>query len=333
MGQKINPNIFRLGVNKNWKTEFFEKKRQELPIYTFRDLEIKSYIERFLETQGLLLHDYKQHYSNSTLNLYISYFVSLEFIAKQNEKSSKLTLINQSSFDKKVIVNHTNIKKREFLTSHNAQRKSYTSANMYRLKKYSELQNMSVITQSSKRHLEPSKVMSLGLEGVLNNLFKVLSLFTNNKFNIIVNFCCLNKNLSFLKKTQKKDFIMLQKFKSTPFLREGLELLFHSVYNKNSAALLARFIAIQIRKVKRHKFFLSFLKQTLTVLSLSSFSKVRGIKIIIKGRLNGVPRARHKIITIGDVPVQSVSALIDYSQTTAHNANGSYGIKVWIVEK
>ena len=26
MGQKINPNIFRLGVNKKWRTEFFEKK-------------------------------------------------------------------------------------------------------------------------------------------------------------------------------------------------------------------------------------------------------------------------------------------------------------------
>jgi hypothetical protein len=26
MGQKVNPNIFRLGVNKTWKTEFFEKK-------------------------------------------------------------------------------------------------------------------------------------------------------------------------------------------------------------------------------------------------------------------------------------------------------------------
>ena len=27
MGQKVNPNIFRLGVNKKWKTDFFEKKK------------------------------------------------------------------------------------------------------------------------------------------------------------------------------------------------------------------------------------------------------------------------------------------------------------------
>jgi len=77
MGQKINPYIFRLGINKKWKTEFFEKKRYELPLYTFKDLEIKNYVQRFLEKQGIILHDYKQYYSNSTLHLYISYFVFL----------------------------------------------------------------------------------------------------------------------------------------------------------------------------------------------------------------------------------------------------------------
>ena len=85
--------------------------------------------------------------------------------------------------------------------------------------------------------------------------------------------------------------------------------------------------------MKRHKFLLSFLKQTLTILSASGLSKIKGVKIIVKGRLNGVPRAKHKIITIGDVPVQTISAKLDYSQTTVHNSNGSYGIKVWIVEK
>jgi ribosomal protein S3 len=49
--------------------------------------------------------------------------------------------------------------------------------------------------------------------------------------------------------------------------------------------------------------------------------------------LNGVPRAKQKIIVVGDVPAQSISAKLDYSQTTIHNSSGSYGIKVWIIEK
>jgi small subunit ribosomal protein S3 len=164
-------------------------------------------------------------------------------------------------------------------------------------------------------------------------MFKVLSLFTHNQFNIAVNFCCVNKDLNFLKVTQKKNFILLQKFRNTPFLKEGIELLFHVVCNKNSANLLAKFISFQIQKIKRHKFFLSFLKQSLTIMLNSNVSKIKGVKILVKGRLNGVPRAKHKMITVGDVPVQSISEKIDYSQTTSHNSNGSYGVKVWVVEK
>lgn len=336
MGQKINPNIFRLGVNKTWKTEFFEKKAHELPLYTFKDLEIKSYIERFLETQGILLHDYKQHYSNSTLNLYISYFVSSEFVINKKDKTNKIILTNKVG-QKKIVIDTKKSSKPDFLNKDISLFNTQTTVNSYKIKKYLKahsnytnlVNNYPLSTFSELQN----KKTSLQIEGILNNLFKVLSLFTDNKFNIIINFCCINKDLTFLKRTQKKNFILLQKFKRTPFLKEGIELLFHTVYTRSSANLLARFIALQIKKIKRHKFFLSFLKQTLTTLSKSSFSKVKGIKILIKGRLNGVPRAKHKMLTIGDVPVQSINENIDYSQVTAHNSNGSYGIKVWIVEK
>jgi ribosomal protein S3 len=335
MGQKINPNIFRLGITKEWKTEFFEKKRHELPLYTFKDLEIKSYIERFLETQGIILHDYKQHYSNSTLNLYISYFVSPEFVLHKKNKLNQLTLTS-SSGSTQVVTEVQPLGKNVAQSLPPALFSTKAPSDYYNIKKYLKTDLNFVKTfntnSTSFKELQETSI-NLKVQGVLNNLFKVLSLFTTNKFNIIVNFCCLNKNLNFLKKTQKKNFILLQKFKSTPFLKEGIELLFYVVYNNNSANLLTKFIAMQIKKVKRHKFFLSFLKQTLTILSNSSFSKVKGIKIIIKGRLNGVPRAKHKIITIGDVPVQSIGATIDYAQLTAHNSNGSYGIKVWVVEK
>ena len=75
------------------------------------------------------------------------------------------------------------------------------------------------------------------------------------------------------------------------------------------------------------------MKQSLTVLSNSDQSKIKGVKIVIKGRLNGVPRAKQKMIVIGDVPTQSIAAKVDYSQTTIHNSSGSYGIQVWVAEK
>jgi ribosomal protein S3 len=349
MGQKTNPNIFRLGVNKTWKTEFFEKKRHELPLYTFKDLEIKSYVERFLQTQGIFLHDYKQHFSNSTLNLYISYFVSPDFLLGKKDKTNKIILVNKLG-QKKIITEIRKKSKSDLIRSNSFLKKftlfnARTLINSYQIKKYlkpyfndgtnlldtTSLMNLRESPKLSAKHC--NKVIDLKIEGVLNHFLKVLSLFTNNKFNIIINFCCINKDLNFLKNTHKKTFLLLQKFRNTPFLKEGIELLFHVVYNTNSANLLAKFIALQIKKIKRHKFFLSFLKQTLTILSQSNFSKVKGIKILVKGRLNGVPRAKHKMLTIGDVPVQSISVNVDYSQVTTHNANGSYGITVWIIRK
>ena len=59
MGQKVNPTSFRLGINKKWQTEFFEKNKSELSLFIFKDLEINNYIQRFFRLKGLIVHDYK----------------------------------------------------------------------------------------------------------------------------------------------------------------------------------------------------------------------------------------------------------------------------------
>ena len=338
MGQKVNPNIFRLGVNKTWKTKFFEKKSQELPLYTFKDLEIKNYIERFLEKHGLILHDHRQHYSNSTLNLYISYFITSDFNLKKHD-SQKLTIVNKSG-EKKLIQSNVSRFYDNSSTLNELSHKQTDSKHFYKIKKYLKLNHyndlqkfVQTYSHSAVTNQSSDTVNKWKVESVFDQLFRVLSLFTNNKFNIVIKFCCINKDLTFLKFSQTKKFSLLQKFRNTPFLKEGIELLFHVVYNKNSANLLVRFIALQLKKIKRQKLFFSFLKQALSILIDSNFSKVKGIKIIVKGRLNGVPRARHKIISIGDVPVQSINEELDYSQTTIHNSSGSYGIKAWVVAR
>lgn len=334
MGQKVNPNILRLGVNKTWKTNFFEKKHQELPLYTFKDLEIKNYIERFLENHNLILHDHRQHYSNSTLNLYISYFITSDFNFKKSE-NQKITFINKSG-EKKRVKNNARTMDYTLSTSAKPSDKMINPIKFYKIKKYlkvNRLNDLQKFTQIQQASSIKNQMNEVKVKSVFDQLFKVLNLFTGNKLNIVINFCCINKDLTFLKFSQTKKFSLLQKFRNASFLKEGIELLFHVVYNKNSANLLVRFIALQLKKIKRQKLFFSFLKQTLSVLIDSNFSKVKGIKIIVKGRLNGVPRAKHKIITVGDVPVQSIDAELDYSQTTIHNSSGSYGIKAWIVSR
>jgi len=343
MGQKINPTIFRLGVNKTWKTEFFEKKNHELPLYVFKDLEIRSYIERVLETHGIILHDYKQHYNGSTLNLYISYFITSDFVLNRRKTNEELTIVNAGKEKKISKELHKSLNRLQFEEKVNVILGN--SSRPYKLKHYLNLisQDELFFDNFSKQSKKPitsggNKITGLDhtkfkTDSVFDQVFEVLNLFNNNNTNIVLNFCCVNKDLYFLRFSQEKIFMSLQKFRNTPFLKEGIELLFYVVYNSNSANLLAKFIAFQLKKIKRHKFFLSFLKQSLTILSSSASSRIKGVKIVIKGRLNGVPRAKQKIITVGDVPVQSISEKLDYSQTTVHNSNGSYGIKIWVVEK
>jgi len=333
MGQKINPTIFRLGVNKTWKTQFFEKKNRELPLYNFKDLEIRNYIERTLESNGILLHDYKQYYNDSTLNLYISYFVTYEFIVSKKNISEKIILEN-SDGQRKVIEQLIQINDQPVAGNKQTNVSSYNSTQFYKIKRYlNTSSNNHLLASLSNPYSSGHNNLNLRIDGVFAQIFEVLNLFMSESIKVNINFCCINKNSHFLKSTKKKTFLSLQRFKNATFFKEGIELLFHTVYNKNSASLLAKFIAFQLKKVKRQKFLLSFLKQTLTLLLDSNLSQLKGIKIILKGRLNGVPRAKHKIIIIGDVPVQTIEAKIDYAQTAAHNSNGSYGIKVWLVEK
>ncbi len=56
----------------------------------------------------------------------------------------------------------------------------------------------------------------------------------------------------------------------------------------------------------------------------------KGIKVMCAGRLNGAEIARTEWSREGRVPLQTLTADIDYSRTTAYTIYGTVGIKVWI---
>lgn len=346
MGQKLNPTIYRLGVNKIWKTEFIEKKNHELPLYIFKDLEIINYMERVFEINGMVVHDYKQHYHASTLNLYISYFVTSNFISNIKVSYNQLTIKNKNrdlcviqKKAKKAVISSkvlTNKRINCLLFEHSS--KVYNIKQYLKFKSYSQLLEQPLFAslgevQQKKYLTNLSNENKNHLKGFFAQIFEVLNLFWGSHLNFVINFCCINKDVRFYKLTQTPPPLSFQRFRNTPFFKEGIELLFNVVFNSNSANLLAKFVAFQLKKVKRHKFLLSFLKQILNLLLTSNLAKIKGVKILIQGRLSNIARAKHKIILIGDVPAQTVSAKLNYSQTTTHNSNGSYGIKIWIVDR
>ncbi len=58
--------------------------------------------------------------------------------------------------------------------------------------------------------------------------------------------------------------------------------------------------------------------------------RARGVKIIVKGRLDGAEIARSEKLIWGSLPLQTIRADIDYARGAAATTYGSIGVKIWI---
>lgn len=91
------------------------------------------------------------------------------------------------------------------------------------------------------------------------------------------------------------------------------------------AAIAAQMIADDIEKRLP---FRRVLRQALEKIAASR--GVLGVKISLKGRLDGAEMARYEWGKKGRVPLQTLRADVDYSEKTAYTAYGTIGVKVWI---
>jgi len=91
------------------------------------------------------------------------------------------------------------------------------------------------------------------------------------------------------------------------------------------ARVVAQNIADQL---ERRMPFRRVIKQTMD--KVMQNSEVRGAKIWISGRLGGAEMAREEWLKVGEVPLQTLRADIDYAQVNAHTTYGAIGVKVWI---
>jgi small subunit ribosomal protein S3 len=90
------------------------------------------------------------------------------------------------------------------------------------------------------------------------------------------------------------------------------------------AYLVAENIARQItRRV-------SYRRAIRTAIQRAQESGAKGVKVGIKGRLNGVEIARSEMFTEGKIPLHTLRANIDYASFPAWTTYGIIGVKVWI---
>lgn len=312
MGQKINANFFRLGVQKkNWELKYFEKNHEESSFYLYKNLEIQKYLTRFFQLHKIKIHNCKVCYSSYSLEIAISFYITEKTI-------SILDKINtfKKSLDYKQ--NFSTVYKR--LQIRKKVRKNILNSQL-----------------STKQEIILYQFQEILLES--------LSVYTERNCSINIIFENLNKNKQLLqshKKDLKTIFKQLRKFNKNLFFKEAVNIFFICVWKRKSAKLLSEFISDQFKLnqlktdqasiSRKDNYFLGFLKQSLDLILKSSKSSITGIKIAIKGRFNKAPRAKKVIMHFGKFSLPSFNSKIDYFQSTAYTSNGTFGIKVWICE-
>ena len=55
-----------------------------------------------------------------------------------------------------------------------------------------------------------------------------------------------------------------------------------------------------------------------------------GIKFTINGKLQGKARATGSFLQEGSIPIQTLSANIEYFQVTTFTLLGTFGLKMWV---
>lgn len=91
------------------------------------------------------------------------------------------------------------------------------------------------------------------------------------------------------------------------------------------AQLVARNVALDLEKRLP---FRRVLKSTIA--RVSSQKEVKGVKVLVSGRLDGSEMARREWLSWGKIPLQTLRANIDFFQDEALTTYGKIGVKVWI---
>lgn len=92
-----------------------------------------------------------------------------------------------------------------------------------------------------------------------------------------------------------------------------------------SASLTAQWVAGQLEKQVP---FRRVLKMTIS--KTTEQKEIKGVKVEVSGRLNGVEISRKEWLKEGRLPLQTIRAVVEYGSCEAHCAYGVIGVKVWM---
>jgi small subunit ribosomal protein S3 len=143
---------------------------------------------------------------------------------------------------------------------------------------------------------------------------KTLSLLNNNKGT-------LKRFTSLLLKRNIRNIVRFLQLKTNKNYHISINFIKNPF---EDATLIAKYIAEQLEKRTP---FRRAVKQTIKKVQRT---EMKGIKVEVSGRLNGIEMARSEWKRDGRVPLHTLKAKIDYTHQRAETIYGTIGIKVWL---
>ncbi len=182
-----------------------------------------------------------------------------------------------------------------------------------------ETNNLSVIRRQIKQVLESEGHLSIPNETIelSSNIDSAERLEVNN-----------------LKTTELQKIFLKQLEKEKKRNKENCELtpkISFKFYTTKNEIIETKAIIVAdtvVDALEKRQAFRKVIKQAMS--SCMKNPRVKGVKIQVAGRLNGAEIARTEWVRSGRVPLQTLTANIDYSYKTANTIYGIIGIKVWI---
>ena len=191
-------------------------------------------------------------------------------------------------------------------------------------------------TRKSSTLPSDCKLITYTHRDFLKNLTESLIMALPINMEVDILFQCINKipTQFIYNRKHRKIFqsilFSLRRYSKDPGFNEFINLLMVLVSKKCSANTFSKIIAQKLTKSKSHNKLFTFWRKAITIGLESTLAKIKGVKLVIKGRINGRPRAKVIKINAGSVPNQTLLTNIDCSESVSFTKNGTFGVNVLI---
>jgi len=321
------------------KSSYYEANLEEFTLLNHQRLQIEEYLHHFFFQNGLILQKVLFQVSFKSLNLVLYYYL-LDNISRSLRKNlfGKIYRLKKVSFRRSSLIAKNIRRKREdlkesltlcsFLKSRNIEgydsyKSNYLEPSIVKLYKKFRNKTRYKTTSNLNKHL------------FHEHLLETISHYTQKKFNVSFVFKNVNRGVGLTLDNSehlllKEQVVLLKSYSKHNYFKDSLNLFVIAAKIKNSSALFSKFLAEQLKYLKSHKPFLAFVSRLLKILIYSNRFVIKGIKLLIRGRLNNKSRSKQFVLVLGNIPIVTKSAeTIDYSESVSYTKNGTLGVKVW----